>query len=110
VTDTRLIALGIKNKGKAMTTDDPERFGKLLVEKNPRNTTIATMNGVIGSLLTDIYRLFVERGIITQGDAIARLERLSSDASEMASDPGLAVMLIDHVRNAIANEFDRKPS
>ena len=61
-------------------------------------------------LVADIYKVLIDGGLIAQGDAIARLERLSRDVSKTAADPGLAVSLIDTVRDTIANELNRVPS
>ena len=69
-----------------------------------------TVSSVMLVLVADIYKVLVDRGLLTQGDAIARLERLSSDVSKTAADPGLAVSLIDTVRDTIANELNRVPS
>jgi hypothetical protein len=63
-------------------------------------------------LIADIYKLLIEKQILTQGDAIARLEKVSN--AVMASDTGTsrahAVAFIDIVRNVIAGESERKPS
>jgi hypothetical protein len=63
-------------------------------------------------LIADIYKLLIEKQILTQGDAIARLERVSNTV--MASDTGTsranAVTFIDIVRDAVAGESGRKPS
>jgi hypothetical protein len=75
-------------------TDEPDILG-------------ITLTSVMVVLIADIYKTLVDRGILTQGDAIARLEHLSRDVSKTAADPGLAVSLIDTVRDTIANELDR---
>ena len=61
-------------------------------------------------LVADIYKVLIDRDLLAQGDAIARLERLSRDVSKTPADPGLAVSLIDTVRDTIANQLNRVPS
>jgi hypothetical protein len=69
-------------------------------------------SGAAVELIADIYKLLVEKQIITQGDAVARLDKVSN--AIMASDTGTsrahAVALVDIVRNALAGEPERKPS
>jgi len=74
------------------------------------DTTGITVASVMVVLFADVYRLLVERGTLTQGDAIARLERLSREVAALADNAGLAVSLVDTVRDTIANELDRRPS
>jgi hypothetical protein len=64
------------------------------------------------ALFCDIYKLLVEKQVLTQGDAVARLEKVAN--AIMASDTGTsrahAVVLIDIVRDGIAGDPKRKPS
>jgi hypothetical protein len=87
-------------------------YGKKLAEKNKPDLTGVVAAGAMVVLIGDIYRVLVEKGLLTQGDAISRLEKLSSEvmASDTAASRGLAVALIDTVRDTIANELGRKPS
>ena len=67
--------------------------------------------GVIVALVADLYKLLVEKGVLTQGDAIARVEKLSHEIMIAGGETrGLAVALIDIVRDTLANDLDRKPS
>jgi hypothetical protein len=93
-------------------TDDPEEFGRKLAERRAIDTTVPAQGGAMVVLISDIYKLLVEKGLITQGDAAARLERLSNEVMASGSEPsrGLSVALIDVVRDTIANEQGRKPS
>jgi hypothetical protein len=91
---------------------DPEEFGRKLAERTPIDMTGPAYAGAMVALIDDVYKVLVEKGILTQGDAIARLEKVSNEvmASNTGSSSGLAVALIDIVRDTIANELDRKPS
>jgi hypothetical protein len=77
----------------------------------PDFTTPAS-HGAFVVLITDVYKALVEKGILSQGDMISRLEKLSAEVmtSDTAASRGLAVALIDIVRNTIANEQGRQPS
>ena len=63
-------------------------------------------------MITDVYKALVGKGILSQGDVISRLEKLSAEVmtSDTAASRGLAVALIDIVRNTTANEQGRQPS
>lgn len=93
-------------------SDDPKEFGRTLAEANKPDLTNAALSGAVIELIADIYKLLVEKQILTQGDAIARLEKVSK--AVMASDMGAvrahAVVLIDTVRNSVAGESKREPS
>ena len=75
-----------------------------------KDSTAPIVGGVVAVLAADIYKLLVERDVLTQGDAVARLERLSFEIGQHRDNPGYAVMLIDVVRNSVANEQYRRPS
>ena len=91
---------------------DPEEFGRKLAERSVIDTTGPAYGGAMVALIGDMYKLLVEKGILTQGDAIGRLEKVSNEvmASDAGTSRGLAVALIDIVRDTIANELNRKPS
>jgi RecJ-like exonuclease len=86
-------------------------YGQQLAARSRVEVTVPTGNAVMVALVSDIYKLLIEKGIISQGDAIARLDKLSKELmSATSGDVGLAVALVDIVRNGIANELGRKPS
>jgi hypothetical protein len=96
--------------------EDPEEYGRRRAEAaaeavKPILISVAQSAAAV-EMFTDIYKLLVEKQILTQGDAIARLEKASN--AVMASDTGdtraHAVALIDIVRNAVAGEPKREPS
>lgn len=72
--------------------------------------TNPTLYAVMVALFGDIYSVLVEKNLLTQGDAISRLEKLSQGASRVSANPGFATSLIDGVRDYVADELDRKPS
>jgi hypothetical protein len=91
--------------------DDPAEYGRQLAARSRVDVTVPTGNAVMVALVGDIYKLLIEKGVISQGDAIARLEKLSKELMAGTSgDVGLAVSLVDIVRDGIANELGRKPS
>jgi hypothetical protein len=97
-----------------MSDDDPAEYGRRLAEQSAAKldlTSVAQSAAAI-ALFCDIYQLLVEKQVLTQGDAVSRLEKVSN--AIMASDTGTsrahAVALVDIVRNAIAGETERKPS
>ena len=97
-----------------MSDDDPAEYGRRLAEQSAAKldlTSVAQSAAAI-ALFCDIYKLLVEKQVLTQGDAVARLEKVAN--AIMASDTGTsrahAVVLIDIVRDGIAGDPKRKPS
>jgi secreted Zn-dependent insulinase-like peptidase len=92
--------------------DDPKKFGEGLAKANEPDMTNNARSSACIELISDIYKLLIEKQILTQGDAVARLEKVSN--AVMASDTGTsrahAVTLIDIVRDGVAGERERKPS
>lgn len=108
----RLVELGAE--GKEMSddedTDDPKEVERRAALRT--NLDHIARSSAANALIADIYKLLVEKQILTQGDAVARLEKVSN--AIMASDTGTsrahAVAFIDIVRNVIAGDPERKPS
>jgi len=69
-------------------------FSKLLAEgegeamTDEPDTISITVASVMVVLMVDVYRTLVSSGILTQGDAIARLEKLSTEVSGLAANAG----------------------
>ena len=94
-------------------TDDPKEVERrAALRTNLDNLDHIARSSAANALIADIYKLLVEKQILTQGDAVARLEKVSN--AIMASDTGTsrahAVAFIDIVRNVIAGDPERKPS
>jgi hypothetical protein len=89
----------------------PQNTADSLPHVSRVDVTVPKGNAVMVALVGDIYKLLIEKGIISQGDVIARLEKLSRELmGQTGGDVGLAVSLVDTVRDLIANELERKPS
>ena len=69
-----------------MSDDDPAEYGRRLAEQSAAKldpTSVAQSAAAI-ALFSDIYQLLVEKQVLTQGDAVSRLEKVSN--AIMASD------------------------
>jgi hypothetical protein len=96
-----------------MSDETPEEYGRRrAAAAKPIDTTAIAQTSAVTVLITNIYELLVEKQILTQGDAIARLEKVSREimASDTAEARAHAVILVDNVRNGVAGESKRKPS
>ena len=95
--------------------DDPAEHGRRLAEASAAklDPTSTAQAAAAVTMFADLYQLLVEKQILTQGDAIARLEKVSiavMGASDTGAARAHAVTLIDIVRNSVAGEVERKPS
>jgi hypothetical protein len=88
------------------------RQGKVAAEAVKPDLISVAQSAAAVVMFCDIYTLLVEKQILTQGDAVARLEKVSN--AVMVSGPddlrAHAVTLIDIVRNALADEPKRESS
>ncbi|MGA2895157.1 MAG: hypothetical protein ABSE22_20015 [Xanthobacteraceae bacterium] len=68
--------------------------------------------GVSVLLIGEVLKILVEKGVLTEGEAMARLERLSAEcmAAPTGASAGEAVSIIQIVRDMVAGEAHRKPS
>jgi len=68
--------------------------------------------GVSAVLIGEVLKILVEKGVLTEGEAIARLERISAECMVSPTDAaaGEAVGIIRIVRDMVAGEAQRKPS
>jgi hypothetical protein len=88
---------------------DPAEYGRRLAEEAARrfDPVSHAQSGAAIALFGNLYRLLIEKQVVTQAEAVARLERLSNEimSAPVTDDTrGLAVALIDIVRNGVAGE------
>jgi len=68
----------------------------------------ARLMGAQTAVFCELLRLLIEKGVLNQGDVIARYERLSQEMMRMGSKEG--TQLADIVRDAAAGEPERQRS
>lgn len=81
-------------------TDAPDDIEAIMVR--------ARMFGAQTAIFCELVRLLIERGILNQGDVIARYEALSAELMRQGSKEG--TQLADIVRDLAAGEPERKRS
>ena len=68
--------------------------------------------GVNAVLVGEIFKLLIEKGVLREGEAVDRLERLAADlmSTPTGKNAPEAVSIIQAVRDYVADEIGRKPS
>jgi hypothetical protein len=68
--------------------------------------------GVSAVLIGEIFKLLIEKGVLREGEAVDRLERLAADLMSTPTGKSApeAVSIIQAVRDYVADEIGRKPS